>query len=93
MPESERMVVGHANAAGGDLAVAYDNYRAACTALRARHLISDSAAEHVVRTRLQLCRALIADGWVPPAAVQVVMARDEALLAVPTPVGLPSRCA
>jgi hypothetical protein len=65
------------------LAAAYDAYRAACGALRVRHLVSAAAAERVVRARVELCHALIADGWVPPAPVRVLLERDEALLAVP----------
>jgi len=65
------------------LDAAYEEYRVACLALRARHLISDEGADRVVRARVALCRQLVLTGWAPPAPVRIQLERDEALLATP----------
>lgn len=81
-------VPAHANPAEDALRAAYEDYRAAMTSWRAAAKAGNADttehfAERLLRARVVLYRCLVATGWTPPAAVEVQLDRDVALVEAP----------
>ena len=72
-----------------ELARAYEDYRGAMRTWRAAGKAghpetTERAAELLLHARVVLYRSLVATGWEPPAAVEVQLDRDVALVDAPT---------
>jgi hypothetical protein len=72
-----------------ELRHAYEDYRAAMTAWRAAAKAGNPdttqrMADRLLEARVVLYRCLVATGWEPPAAVEVQLDRDVALVSAPT---------
>lgn len=72
-----------------ELRGAYEDYRAAMTSWRAAAKAghaeaTERTAARLLNARVVLYRCLVATGWSPPAAVEVQLDRDAALVAAPT---------
>jgi hypothetical protein len=71
-----------------ELRGAYEDYRAAMTSWRAAAKAgnpeaTERTAERLLNARVVLYRCLLATGWAPPAAVEVQLDRDAALVGTP----------
>jgi putative intracellular protease/amidase len=72
-----------------ELRSAYEAYRAAMTSWRAAAKAGNpdttqAMADRLLEARVVLYRSLVATGWEPPAAVEVQLDRDVALVSAPT---------
>ncbi len=77
------------DASRAELQDAYADYRRAMTAWRSAAKAGDAESterttDRLLVARVRLYRCLLATGWAPPAAVEVQLERDVALVAAPT---------